>query len=589
MLLVLFFVLIFFVLLSAYRARLSSEIEEERDLQVRQRIELSALLAAKSLGNEPAPFGFLKDQADIKRVTLWDRSGRVLGDSNGRAKTGSLDPDLGLSSEQLERVLSGEFLRLPWFREASGKPAEAFFAPVRRADGPAVVRVLTERANEKHAADFKVFLWIYGLISFGVLGYYGIRMVRRERGEGVSGGELMVNAFHGLISRLKSKEEELQRLRLFAEERAKEAENYSENVLESVTSGVITLDRGMRIATVNAAAESILKLDKEEVLAKPGEAIFGKESRILHLLRQAISEQAVISRQELEIERRGGERIWVGISFSLLRDRRGAVIGTTLVFTDLTEIKRLQEQVEIKKRLLVLGEMSAWIAHEFRNYMGTILGLARLLSKQLEETGQQAMVQSIMDELAAMDRLISELLSYGKRTEMHPQSVDLKELIEDLTESFRTAGRLDGIDLDVRIPSALPPAALDPTLIRQALTNLIQNALEALDESAISEREGKALRIEAWQRPSEIVLEISDSGGGIPNENLDKIFLPFFTTKQKGTGLGLALVHKIVLSHNGRIEARNLEEGGASFTVTLPVYTSRETWKPSSSSKIAKV
>jgi PAS domain S-box-containing protein len=444
---------------------------------------------------------------------------------------------------------------------------------------------LVEDTSVGKTTPLGVLLWIYGVVASGVIAYSVIRISPKGWGGKVSGGNtgLMIDAFHGLIARLKQKEEELQRLKHSAEERAREIENYNENILQSVTSGVITLDREMKITTINAAAESILHLQCDEALTRSGEEIFGKSSSVLHLLRKAASDGTIVSRRELEMERAGGERIWVGISISLLRDRKGSIIGTTLVFTDLTEIKKLQEQVEIKKRLTVLGEMSAWIAHEFRNYMGTILGLARLLSKGLRGGQQQAMIQSIMEELSAMDRLITELLSYGKKTELHLEAISLREFISEVVQSFGAAGKCNYVGIRIDVPQCLPPVSIDPVLMRQALSNLIQNALEASGGSL-----GGKIRITAWQRPSEVVLEISDNGEGIPREHLEKIFLPFFTTKEKGTGLGLALVHKIVMSHNGRIEAGNREEGGASFALTLPIYMARESWKPFSSSKIEK-
>ncbi|HET6370119.1 MAG TPA: ATP-binding protein [Nitrospiria bacterium] len=482
-------------------------------------------------------------------------------------------------------MLSGKSIRIHVFREDSGKVIQAFFAPVHTARGTIIGRILVEDSSDGKSTPLGVVLWIYGVVAFGVIAYSVIRISPKGWSGKVSGGNtgLMIDAFHGLIAKLKEKEEELQRLKHSAEERAHEVENYNENILQSVTSGVITLDREMKITTINAAAESILCLKCDEALAKSGEGIFGEKSAVMLLLRKAASDGTIVSRQELELERASGERIWVGISISLLRDRRGSIIGTTLVFTDLTEIKKLQEQVEVKKRLTVLGEMSAWIAHEFRNYMGTILGLARLLSKGSSEGQQQAMVQSIIEELSAMDRLITELLSYGKKTELHLEAISLREFIGEVVQSFEAAGKCDRVGIRIDVPQGIPSVSIDPVLMRQALSNLIQNALESSGGAL-----GGEIRITAWQRPSEVVLEISDNGEGIPREHLEKIFLPFFTTKEKGTGLGLALVHKIVMSHNGRIEARNREEGGASFALTLPICVTRDAWKPYSSSKIGK-
>ena len=584
-------VLIFFLILNVYDSRRLDEFERGQDRSLRQRLDLVVQLTERALRESVPPrLDSIRDQAGILRISLVDAQGKGLGDSSGQVPVGRRDLRFGITATDFAVLLGGSPLRISSFRDESGRLLKAFYAPVQTASGTAIVRLLYEDPRPNGgAAPIRTLLWVYGIVASAVWVYTALRMTRRGAGPAGAAGDawLMIDAFHGLIAGLKQKEEELQRLRDSAEERAETIENYNENVLQSVTSGVITFDRDLQITTLNAAAESILRVGRSEAIGAPGEKVFGAQSPVLHLVRHAVSEGTVRSRQELEMEFPGGERIWVGISVSLLRDRMEQIIGTTLVFTDLTEIKRLQDQVEAQKRLTMLGEMSAWIAHEFRNYMGTILGLARLLSKGVNaENPQQALIQSIIEELVAMDRLINELLSYGRRTEIHLEPASLGALVSEVIESFQASGKWDRIRVDIRIPSALPPVALDLTLMRQALSNLFQNAIEALEGS--EGPAGARIRVAAWARASEVVLEICDNGEGIPQDHLDKIFLPFFTTKEKGTGLGLALVHKIVLSHNGRIEARNQEKGGACFTLTLPLNGSREIWKQFSSSKIAK-
>jgi signal transduction histidine kinase len=266
----------------------------------------------------------------------------------------------------------------------------------------------------------------------------------------------------------------------------------------------------------------------------------------------------------------------------LLRDRQNEVIGTTFVFTDLTEIKGLQEQVELKRRLTVLGEMSAGIAHEFRNYMGSVMGFTKLLSKKLPpsdsdpDTGQE-MVASIMRELTAMNQLIEQLLSFGRHDELHLEPVAIEPLIRRLLDQLFMQAKAVKPHLEIKIPIGLPEIRMDEVLMRQAIGNLLQNAMDAMPR-------GGDLGIQAtildhdWnyglgnrRHRKELLLEIRDTGVGIPKDKLDKIFLPFFTTKEKGTGMGLALVHKIVLSHGGRIEVNTEEGRGTTFQIHLPL------------------
>jgi signal transduction histidine kinase len=238
----------------------------------------------------------------------------------------------------------------------------------------------------------------------------------------------------------------------------------------------------------------------------------------------------------------------------------------------LTEIKRLQEQVELKKRLTVLGEMSAGLAHEMRNFMGTIMGFSRLLSKKIEAGDpKQRMVEAILSELGAMDRLIDDLLSYARPTELNLFPLDLETLIRRVALQALNQAKDPKPKLTISIASDLPRVKLDEIQTRQALTNLIRNAVEAMPD-------GGELRVTASVRPTaqvstikEIEIAISDTGMGIPKDRMDRIFLPFFTTKEKGTGLGLAIVHKIVLSHNGRIEVDSQAESGTTFRLYFPL------------------
>ncbi len=443
------------------------------------------------------------------------------------------------------------------------------------------------------AAATALLLKVAGAVIIVVLSFYFIRIVIRRHRPGVkaeaSAGETaaVITTFHGLVRQLKEKELDLEQLRARAEERAADFESYNENILQSVTSGVITFNPEHVITTFNHAAERILGLSRSDAVGKTCEDLFGAQSSIVHLLDQALTRQATITRQELDLTRpihgrSDSQRIWVGVSTSLLRDRQGVLIGTTFVFTDLTEIKSLQEQVELKRRLTALGEMSAGIAHEFRNYMGSVMGFARLLSKKIPSSGAgsdtgQEMIASILRELTAMNQLIEQLLSFGRHAELRLQPVALEPLIRRLLDQWMVPMEEVKINPEVLIPSDLPEIRMDEVLMRQAIGNLLQNAMDAMPEGGDLRIRAMILERDDFKgagpggRRKELSLEIRDAGVGIPSDKLDKIFLPFFTTKEKGTGMGLALVHKIVLSHGGRIEVDSAEGRGTTFRIFLPL------------------
>jgi PAS domain S-box-containing protein len=430
--------------------------------------------------------------------------------------------------------------------------------------------------------------FILGFVAAGIALYFILRAVLITR-KGLTSGELtqeqslkkekvefVIDTFSTLINKLKEKEESLERLRKQAETRASVAESYNEDILRCVGSGVITFNMERVITTFNEAAEKILKVNRTEVLGLSCSEAFGPYNMLCHLLNDFLLSGRPISRQEVELPRKGMLNIWVGLSISPLKDKEGTQIGIIIVFTDLTEIRMLREQGELKKRLAMLGEMSGGIAHEFRNSMGTIMGYVKILSKRFkEDEATQEVISPIVSEINSMDLIIKELLTYGKPVTLSLSLVDLNGLIKKSLDA--TLGRFMDIkvDVDLTLPD-LPRIYLDEVLMRQALQNMMQNAVESMPHGgnlrievrSSQEAGGKGQKSGVREEGVEIV--ISDSGAGISPEVLEKIFLPFYTTKPRGTGMGLALVHKIILAHGGSIHAESKEGGGTTFRVYLP-------------------
>lgn len=381
---------------------------------------------------------------------------------------------------------------------------------------------------------------------------------------------VVIDAFHDVVRRLREKEQELERLRSAAEERAQEVESYNENILRSVSSGVITFNQDGVVTTFNEAAASILRLTREEVIGKTCAEVFGAQSVVARLLERALAHGDVITREEFELEVPHGGKIWVGVSTSLLKDHAGGLIGTTFVCTDLTEIKELQEQVELRERMTVLGEMSAGIAHEFRNLMGTILGAGKLIARQLPGGSPiHESVRTITHVISDMDHLVTQLLNFARKTEPDLKPVMLEPWLKRVIEQVVEQAPAPHPRVEVGCFPDLPVIRMDEVLMRQALSNLVQNAMEAMPAGGDLAVSAGVRALQGRRR--EVEMKITDTGVGIPKDRLAKIFLPFFTMKTKGTGLGLALVHKIVLLHNGRIEVDSQEHKGTTFHIYLPV------------------
>ncbi len=383
----------------------------------------------------------------------------------------------------------------------------------------------------------------------------GLKGEDREKTPDVS---FIINAFQDVTRQLKEKEKELERLRALAEQRAENVESYTQNILQCVTSGVITFDRNGFAATANRSAEEILGMEPQHILGKSCADIFG-DGHICRLISETLGSRHPSRRMETSLDRRG-EHSWLGFNTALLEDRHGAALGVILSFSDLTEVKRLQEQMELKERLTALGEMSAGIAHELRNPMAVISGYLSLLSKK-QNNAKEAIISSIAAEIGGMNRIIGDLLTFARPASLNRVAVNLKEMLEGCVATVLQAGGREA-RITAIVTLADVEASLDEVLMRQAFSNLLQNAAEAMPD-------GGTLSVEAHDG-KEAAIVVRDTGVGIPADKIKKIFLPFFTTKDNGVGMGLALTHKIITSHGGRIEVESQEGKGTTFTVTLP-------------------
>jgi two-component system sensor histidine kinase PilS (NtrC family) len=398
-----------------------------------------------------------------------------------------------------------------------------------------------------------VMVFLYLFRAF-IRSYSGQKRLERKD---VSQVGFVVDTFQELVSKLKEKERELEVLRKEAEDRAVAIEGYNENILQSVPSGVISFNDEMRITKINQAAEKILEVKGETTIGRYHTDVLNKPiTDLLH-------NRKVIERGEISCITPSGKKIWLGFTLSPLKDRKGMTIGQILVFTDLTHLKAFEAQMELRAKLSSLGEISAGIAHELRNPMGVIAGYTKLLTKKADNSLKPT-VDAISKEIVVMDRIISDFLSFTRPVELTISDIDLKAIIENCTATIVDKR----IDIKLRLDmNALPVIKGDEVLLRQAFTNLIQNAVEAMPQ-------GGELTVKASPSAGSsgdfLDVSIFDTGHGIAENIKDKIFLPFFTTKESGTGLGLAIVHNIVVAHGGNISVDSSDKG-TTFRIKFPL------------------
>ena len=229
------------------------------------------------------------------------------------------------------------------------------------------------------------------------------------------------------------------------------------------------------------------------------------------------------------------------------------------VFTDLTGLKALEGQAELRQRLSSLGEMSAGIAHELKNSMGVIAGYMTLLSRNADPALMET-VETVSSEVKVMDRIITDFQGFTRSRELDLSDVKVRDVIEAAAQG--ATAKSGDIEVSADIPGEMTIQG-DEVLLRQAFANLIQNAAEAMGD-------GGRVTVSAEASGDKVTVSVSDTGHGIGEDIREKIFLPFFTTKEKGTGLGLAIVHRTVIDHSGDIEFQS-DAKGTTVRITLPV------------------
>jgi two-component system sensor histidine kinase PilS (NtrC family) len=338
-------------------------------------------------------------------------------------------------------------------------------------------------------------------------------------------------------------------------------------IFQSVGSGLIAVNPEGRITAFNRAAESITGVAEREALGQPWEALFGREVD-LEEARQAVAGPGAQSlRYEIRLKRRDGHEVPVGVSFWSLRSGDGEAAGLIGVCQDLSSIKRMEQQVRQADRLATIGRLSANIAHEIRNPLASLSGAIEALVRELPaDPGRERLVEIVLRESERLNRIIGDFLEYARPAPMASHAVDLADLLEEvvlLVEHRSLPAELKVI----REYGEKLPARVDPQQVRQAIWNLCINAVQAMPEGGELRVGG---RVVPGGGPPRLQLWISDTGQGIAETDLPQIFEPFFSTKAEGSGIGLALVYRVVQDHGGQIEVRSQPGAGTSFMLILP-------------------
>ena len=399
-----------------------------------------------------------------------------------------------------------------------------------------------------------IALMTYALMRF----VQASRQTRKNLKGGGLEAALMSSALQDAVTKLKAQERA-------TAARADASERLSEEIIAGLTAGLAVVGVGGDVRSVNPAGRRMLDLPES---ATPSD--FRAELNGLLLtgvIDECLRTGVALQRRVVTLPAPRHGVSCLGVTVSPLVGAQRQLQGAVCLFTDLTDIKDLEEQLRLKDSLATVGELTAGIAHEFRNSLATIQGYSKLIDLAQLPDAYRPYVQGIRAETESLNQVVTNFLNFARPEQLTLTHVDLGAICEHAAEEVRADARLAGGE--VAVLGECGHITGDEVLLRQAFSNLLRNALEACIGASKPPLIDVHCEVDDGQRVLRVTVD--DNGPGIPAEMRERIFRPFVTSKRSGTGLGLALVQKIIVFHNGRVVAGASPQGGASFQVTLPL------------------
>jgi PAS domain S-box-containing protein len=367
------------------------------------------------------------------------------------------------------------------------------------------------------------------------------------------------------------------------EQEVVDLKNFNESIIQSMGSGLITIDLNRKVTSFNNGAEELLHFSADEVLGRALDDVFPTEN--CHRLMQIIDDpdQGLLNR-EMQLTAKDGTPVYVGFTVTPRFDSRKRQVGSIISFRDISQIKQMQVEVQRMDRLASMGVLASGIAHEIRNPLAGIKTIAQTLEEEIDvQDPRREYVSRIVRQVNRMDDLLRTIFSYAKPREPQRKLHRLQEVVQEVTALLDNRIRAQGVVFTEDYEADLPRLYVDFHQIQQVFVNLFLNALDAVpkggDLKVVARSKVTTIqRVDRRGRPfpmqpkSALYVEtlVSDTGIGIRPETLPSIFNPFFTTKPQGAGLGLAIVYRIMSEHQGDIQVESVVNQGTTFRLLLP-------------------
>ncbi len=342
-------------------------------------------------------------------------------------------------------------------------------------------------------------------------------------------------------------------------------QHYTQAILQSITSGVITVGPDGSVATVNTAAERALGMREADMVPRRLGVLFADDGGLELELQQVLRGVAQRRVDEMTLRTTSGKTLHARVSIARMRDDDGRILGAVVSIEDVSEVKALTDQLIRADRLAAMGELTAGVAHEVRNPLGIIKASVQLAEESGGDPARTAEVMRVIrQEIDRLDRVIKALLDFGRPSAPTLRTTDMRSVLDDVVLFTSRFAEQAHVEIQTAYDLADLTVFADADQLKQVFVNLVSNAVQSMDGV------GGALRLSAWRDREYVYVSVADNGPGMTPDIMEKVFDPFFSTRDAGTGLGLTIVHRIIDQHGGRIEMVSRPGKGTTFTVVLP-------------------
>lgn len=339
-----------------------------------------------------------------------------------------------------------------------------------------------------------------------------------------------------------------------------------DQIMGTLQDGLVLFTRDTRVVLVSASAERFIGRPRGEILGNSVESVFSDVNKLGRIVLDAFALHRPIPQREIELE--NGRRIQIALDFIA---ERGERIGALLTMRDAESVRRIENEIELSRRLAAIGRLTSGVAHEVKNPINAIVVHLELLREKMREIDPDTRrhMDIIGCEIHRLDRVVQMLVDFNRPVELRLSGFDLRRLTEDVALLASPEAARQGVKVETHLTGEPLPVRADNDLIKQALLNVVLNGVQAMSN-------GGVLSITARQYDTAAAIEVRDQGGGIPPEVQDKVFNLYFTTKKAGSGIGLAMSYRVLQLHNGAIDFVTEVGQGTTFRLILPLAGEKE-------------